>query len=79
METGAGLSGLAEFLRVIVIPVGMYASYSKWIQKEIDGANHYAKPILGVNPGGQERISTVVVAAAEEMAGKRWLGGIAEV
>ena len=54
---------------VIVIPLGMYANYSKWIQKEIDGANYYAKSILGVNPWGQERRSSVVVAAAKETVG----------
>ncbi len=27
---------------VIVIPTGMYASHSSWIQKEIDGANIYS-------------------------------------
>ena len=51
----------------------------KWIQKEIDGVNHYAKPILGVNPRGQERRSSVVVDAAEEIVGwnsKSVVGGM---
>jgi hypothetical protein len=46
---------------VVVIPTGMYASYSDWIQKEIDGAKGYVKPILAVNPWGQERTSGLVV------------------
>lgn len=46
---------------VIVIPTGMYASHSNWIQKEIDGAHLYGKPILAVNPRGQLRTSGVVV------------------
>ncbi|WP_341908761.1 TIR domain-containing protein [Polaromonas sp. YR568] len=46
---------------VIVIPTGMYANYSDWIQKEIDGAKGYAKPILAVNPRAQERTSGIVV------------------
>ena len=54
---------------MIVIPLGMYANYSKWIQKEIDGANCYAKLILSVNPWGQERRSSVVVDAAKETVG----------
>lgn len=54
---------------VVVIPLGMYANYSKWIQKEIDGANTCAKPILGVNPWGQERRSSVVAKAATETVG----------
>ena len=64
---------------VIVIPMGMYANYSQWIRKEIDGANHYGKPILGVNPRGQERRPSVVAAAAKETAGwnkKSVVGGI---
>jgi len=40
---------------IIIIPSGMYAAKSKWIQKEIDGAKQYRKPILAVNPFGQER------------------------
>ena len=54
---------------VIVIPMGMYANYSKWIQKEIDGAGEYNKPILAVNPWGQERSSSVVRNAASKVVG----------
>lgn len=54
---------------VIVIPMGMYASYSEWIQKEIDGADTYDKPILAVNPWGQERRSSVVRLACSKMVG----------
>lgn len=54
---------------VIVIPTGMYASYSAWIQKEIDGANGHSKPILAVTPRGQQRSSGVVVDNASEHVG----------
>ena len=54
---------------VIVIPCGMYASYSSWIKKEIDGANYYRKPILAVNPYGQERSSGVVLDNANDAVG----------
>lgn len=54
---------------VVVIPSGMYASYSKWIQKEIDGAKQYGKPILAVNPWGQERKSGVVLDNADDAVG----------
>ena len=54
---------------VVVIPTGMYANYSKWIRKEIDGANQWAKPILAVNPWGQLRTSSIVSAAATETVG----------
>lgn len=35
---------------VVVIPSGMCASHSNWIQKEIDGAKAFRKPIVAVNP-----------------------------
>jgi hypothetical protein len=54
---------------VVVIPVGMYTSYSKWIQKEIDGANGYKKPILAVIPRGQQRKAEVVVNNASAEVG----------
>lgn len=54
---------------VVVIPSGMYANYSKWIQKEIDGAKAYAKPILAVNPWGQQKRSGVVLDNADEGVG----------
>ena len=54
---------------VIVIPTGMYANYSKWIQKEIDGSSDYNKPILAVNPWGQQRESSVVASVARKKVG----------
>ena len=46
---------------VIVIPSGMYTNYSKWIKKEIAGAHLYNKPILAVNPFGQQRKAGIVL------------------
>jgi len=54
---------------VVVIPCGMYANHSKWIQKEIDAANAYEKPILSVNPWGQERTADIVVSNAHDRVG----------
>ena len=50
---------------VVVIPSGMYATYSNWIQKEIDGAKAYGKPIVAVNPWGQQRKAGVVLSNAD--------------
>lgn len=47
----------------------MYANYSKWIQKEIEGSSDYSKPILAVNPWRQQRASGVVVDAASKLVG----------
>ena len=54
---------------VIMIPTGMYANYSKWIRREINGARNYIKPILAVDPWGQKRASSVVAAAADKKVG----------
>ncbi|MGC6536090.1 MAG: TIR domain-containing protein [Candidatus Puniceispirillaceae bacterium] len=35
---------------IVVIPTGMYSNYSKWIEKELQGAQKYRKPVLAVNP-----------------------------
>ncbi|NRA54880.1 MAG: TIR domain-containing protein [Gammaproteobacteria bacterium] len=67
---------------VIVIPMGMYANYSKWIQKELDGAAEYEKPILAVNPWAQKRKSSVVGDASNKKVGwnsKSVVGGIWEL
>ena len=67
---------------VIVIPTGMYTNYSKWIQKEIDGAAEYQKPILAVNPWGAQRTSSVVGNAAAKAVGwnkETVIGGIWEL
>lgn len=50
---------------VVVIPTGMYANYSEWIQKEIDGALAYEKPILAVTPWGQKRNAGTVLEYAD--------------
>ena len=54
---------------VIVIPMGMYANYSKWMRKKIHGANAYSKRILGVNPWAQQRRASVVARASHETVG----------
>ena len=67
---------------VIVIPTGMYANYSKWIKKEIEGANGYQKPILAVNPWAQEKKSSVVIENANKLVGwnkDKVIGGIWEL
>jgi hypothetical protein len=54
---------------VVVIPMGMYTNYSKWIQKEINGSRQFGKPILAVNPRAQERKASVVADAATKEVG----------
>lgn len=54
---------------VIVIPTGMYTHYSRWIKEEIACSTLYAKPVLAVNPWGQQRASGVVVDASTKLVG----------
>jgi len=67
---------LTEALRRQIKPVncvlilcGMYVAYSKWIQKEIDIAVEYGKPIIGIKPWGQEKIPQAVSKVAKEIVG----------
>lgn len=54
---------------VVVIPTGMYVNHSKWIKKEIEGSKLFRKPILAVNPWGQQKKSVVVQSSAQETVG----------
>lgn len=54
---------------VVVIPTGMYAHYSNWIRKEIDGARVIGRPLLAVDPWAQERKSSVVAGSADRTVG----------
>lgn len=49
---------------------GIYASYSEWMQWELDKAKEKGKKIIGVVPWGQERISSIVAARADVIV--RW-------
>ena len=53
-------------INCFIIVAGMYVNYRKWIQKEIDIAKAYNKPIIGVIPWGQERTPVEVQNAAKE-------------
>lgn len=55
----------------VVILAGVYSSYSKWIDKEIEIAKAvYNKPIVAIAPWGAEKVSTKVKANADCLV--RW-------
>ena len=61
-----------QFCDVIVILAGVYSTYSKWINKEIQLANSgftNPKPILAVQPWGSEKTSTIVKDNADKIVG----------
>jgi uncharacterized protein YdaL len=45
---------------IVLAIAGVYATYSDWIAWELETADKISKPIIGVVPSGQERISTTV-------------------
>lgn len=52
---------------VIIVLSGLYSTYSDWIGKEIRIAEEEGKPILGVEPWGNDRTSNYVEEHADEM------------
>lgn len=57
---------------VVIILAGVYASYSKWIKKEIEIAKTeflVQKPIIAVEPWASENTSRTVKDAADEIVG----------
>jgi len=55
---------------VVVILAGVYATYSKWINKEIEIAQKeflLPKPILAIQPFAAEKTSQIVKEAADEI------------
>jgi hypothetical protein len=60
-----------SFCHVVLIMAGKYATYSKWIQREIRIASvEFNKPIVGVCPWGAEQLSSTVRDASQRIA--RW-------
>ena len=57
---------------VVIILAGVYATYSKWIDKEIKiAASEFltAKPILAIQPWGAEKTSQKVKESADKIVG----------
>jgi len=58
------------FCDVVLIMAGKYATYSKWIQREIQIAKRdFDKPIVAIRPWANEQISSVVSDAADRLVG----------
>lgn len=53
----------------VIILAGMYVAYSYWIQVEIDIAQEFRKPILGIYPWGSRKAPVAVQRAADSMVG----------
>ena len=55
---------------IVLGVAGIYASHSDWMEWELNKAKEYNKPILGIVPWGNERVSTVVRNKADKIV--RW-------
>ena len=55
--------------QVVLVIAGVYPTYRDWIKKEIKMAKGYGKPIIGVRPRGQVRISQIVQDNADKIVG----------
>ena len=53
----------------VIILAGVYATYSKWINIEIELAKSMGKRIVAVNPWGSQKTSTIVQNAADAIVG----------
>lgn len=54
---------------VVIILAGVYSTYSKWINIEIDLAKKLGKRIIAVEPWGSQKTSLIVKNAADEIVG----------
>jgi len=51
----------------VLILAGVYASYSKWINIEIELAQQLGKKIMAIEPWGSEKTSATVKNAADKI------------
>ena len=52
--------------QVVLVMAGVYSTYSKWIDKELDLAkDDFNKPVLAITPWGAQRTSTLVKSKAD--------------
>lgn len=71
--TGALAAALDRQIRpanAVLILAGMYVNHREWLQAEIEMAQAYSKPIIGVVPRGAERVPTLVQNSASTVV--RW-------
>lgn len=56
------------FCDVVLIMAGKYATFSKWIQREIQIAKvDFDKPIIAIKPWANSQTSSVVSRAADKI------------
>lgn len=68
-ELIAALDRLIRPVHVFLVSAGMFVAHRQWLQLEIDIAQKYDKPIIGVLPQGQVKIPKLVDELADEIVG----------
>jgi len=58
-----------KYASCVLILAGVYATYSKWINIEIELAKEMGKRIIAISPWGAERISSVVRDGSDVVVG----------
>lgn len=61
------LDGQIKHVDFAIILTDLYPMYKEWIEKEVEIANHYHKPIIMVKPSGDEPIPTSLSIHANEV------------
>ena len=54
---------------VVLILAGVYSTYSKWINREVEIAKSKKKPIIAIEPWASEKTSQYVKESANEIVG----------
>lgn len=66
----AAIRNQMQHASCVLILAGVYSTYSKWINIEIELANEMGKKIIAIEPWGAEKTSTVVKTNANRIV--RW-------
>lgn len=69
LELKRKLTNQISGCNAIIVVSGMYASYSEWIDYEINEAVRMGKPIIGIRPWGCERTPSKISDNATVLVG----------
>lgn len=68
-ELKKAIRGQMQYATCVIILAGVYSTYSKWINIEIELAKEMNKTIIAVEPWGSVKTSIVVKNAADKIVG----------
>ena len=63
----AEIKNQMKYASCVLILAGVYSSYSKWINIEIELARELGKKIIAIEPWGAEKTSTIVKCNADKI------------